>query len=179
MRRLLNISFLVLMVGVLTAVVAAQPPAPDDSSHRGFRPHKWGKMSANVENLRMLKLLETLDLSEEQSEKFVPIFHSFRKDNKALLEKKNSLIDGIKDLLANDGPDDQIIAELNKLKMNRSQSDTRQEEFFSKCQGILTTPQYARLIIFHERFEREMLESLREFRHQQGMRSGMNRPGKI
>lgn len=179
MRRLLITSFLVVMVGALTAAVSAQPPAPDDDGHRDFRQHKWGKMSTNVENLRMLKLLETLDLDEGQSEKFIPIFHSFRKDAKDLREERNSLIDRIKELLANDAPEDQIIAELNKLKTNRMQIDTRQEKFFSQCQGIMSTPQYARLIVFHERFDREMLESLREFRQHQGMQQGMNRPGKI
>lgn len=179
MRRFLITSFLILMIGVLTAAVAAQPPAPDDGGHKGFGHRNWGKMSANVENLRMLKLLEVLDLSEKQSEKFVPLLHGFRKDTKALRQEREILIEGIREMLKGETDDSRILAELDKLKENEARHDTRQEKFRKDCQVFLTVPQLARLVIFQERFEREMLESLREYRRHGG-KSEMNRkPGKI
>jgi len=179
MKSVLKRAFLCLLIAGMTSPILAQPPEFDDTlppMHHG----KFGeKMSANVENLRMMKLLEAVDLSEEQSEKFVPLFYGFRKDIKALVDERNSLIDGIRDLLANNAPDDKIKEGLAQLKKNHAEFNDRQDKFISDCESILTVPQLARLVIFQERFEREMLESLREFRRHGGPGSMNRKDGKI
>lgn len=178
MKRFLRISLLLALAAV-TSSVWAQPPEFDDTLPPMYRGKYGEKMSANVENLRMMKLLETVDLSEEQSEKFVPLFHGFRKDIKSLIHERNALIDGIKELIAAAVPDDRIKEELRKLKLNRVQFNNRQDKFISDCETILTTPQLARLVIFQERFEREMLQSLREFRRHGGWGPTDKKSGKL
>jgi hypothetical protein len=178
MKKVLTISLLVLITVFLANTVSAQPPMHDCDEH--MKQHgKWCKMSANIENLRIIKLLEAVDLSEEQSEKFVPVFHQFRKDVKELRQERRTLVTGIKEMLDGTSTDDGIKTELAKLKENKKRMDDRHDGFHKDCEVILTVPQMARLMIFQEGFERQMLESLRQFRRQGGMRSDKNEEGKI
>jgi len=157
----------------LAAPLAAQH---GDSGRRGGCPpncpmDKWQEIVGNMENLRLFKLLEAIDLTEEQSTQFMPIFHSFRKDAKKLHDDRRELVESLRSFLNTGGSDEQIKSELAKLKQNRLQIDARQDEFFVECEKVLTTPQLARLVIFEERFEREALETLREFRRPGGHQS--------
>lgn len=180
MRRVLTTSFLIFMLSIFAASTMAQGPDFDGKPGPKGEGRHWGKMSANMENLRMLKLLEVLDLSEAQSEKFVPLLHGFRKDTKALRMERDTLIGGIRRMLGSKSDDSQILAELDKLKENQVRLDARQDKFQKDCKAFLTVPQQARLVIFQERFEREMLESLRKYRRHGGGMPGMNeKPGKI
>jgi len=177
MKRMMIMSLMLGLMVLMTTAVLAQPPEFDDTlppppMHHG----RFGdKMMANIENLRMMKLLETVDLSEEQSEKFIPLFYDFRKDVKALIDNRNDLVDSIKAMVVDSVPGYQIKEKLAELKENRARFNDRQNEFISDCEKILTIPQLARLVIFQERFEREMLESLREFRRHGGGPGSMNR----
>jgi Spy/CpxP family protein refolding chaperone len=149
-----------------------QHECPPDCPH-----NQWGKMEANFENLRLLKLLEVLDLADEQSEKFLPLFNKFRKESKELHQQRKELIDGLMGLIHEEGDEHQIRSSIDKLKQNGNEIRAHREKFSTDCETILSIYQTARLIVFQERFEREILESLREFRgpraaHRNGKRNG-------
>ena len=173
MRRFTRSVLWIMLMVSLAAPLAAQH---GDSGRRGGCPpncpmDKWQEIVGNMENLRLFKLLEAIDLTEEQSTQFMPIFHSFRKDAKKLHDDRRELVESLRSFLNTGGSDEQIKSELAKLKQNRLQIDARQDEFFVECEKVLTTPQLARLVIFEERFEREALETLREFRRPGGHQS--------
>jgi len=173
MRRFTRSVLWIMLMVLLAAPLAAQH---GDSGRRGGCPpncpmDKWQEIVGNMENLRLFKLLEAIDLTEEQSTQFMPIFHSFRKDAKKLHDDRRELVESLRSFLNTGGSDEQIKSELAKLKQNRLQIDARQDEFFVECEKVLTTPQLARLVIFEERFEREALETLREFRRPGGHQS--------
>lgn len=177
MKTLLTISLLLFIPCLQMNGLSAQPP-PEFDGPRGPHGH-WGKMSANIENLRLIKLLEAVDLTEEQSEKFVPLFHGFRKDIKQLREERRALVEEIKQMLDGGSDVGRLKTEMAKLKENKVQMNRRHDQFLADSEAILTAPQMARLMIFQEGFEREMLESLRQFRKHRGRNPDMNEEGKI
>jgi Spy/CpxP family protein refolding chaperone len=162
-RKTMIITLAVALIG-LTAALSAQPPMPDGPHGKRGRGGPWDKMSANIENLRMMKMLEAVNPDEKQSEKFVPLVYAFRRDMKEIIEERNAQVDKIKESLKNDAGDNEIKAELDELRENKTKLDGRIDKFLGDCEEILSTKQMARLVIFQERFEREMLKSLREFR---------------
>ncbi len=178
MKRKTMIVVLALTLVGLTAALSAQPPMSDGPHGKRGHGGPRDKMSANIENLRMMKMLEAVNPDEKQSEKFVPLVYSFRRDMKEIIEERNAQVDKIKESLKNDTDDNEIKAELGKLRENKSRLDSRIDKFLADCEKILTTKQMARLVIFQERFEREMLESLREFRRQGDIDSMDNHIGK-
>jgi Spy/CpxP family protein refolding chaperone len=168
------------LVGCLTVTAMAQPHGCDMKKGRGnHHPHDWGDMAANLENLRILKMLETIDLSEEQSAQFLPLFHEFRRDTREIHQKRDEVVERIRDMLSREVSDNEIKSELEKLRSNAREFAARLEKFFNDCEGVLTTRQMARLMIFHERFERDMLKSLREFRRHGRQDTPVEDSGKI
>jgi len=163
--RSISIMITVAMALAITTPLAAQsdsgrpPGCPPD----GHMP-RHGKMAANFENLRLLKLLETVDLSDEQSEQFIPIFHAFRRDMKELLERRRELIGRLAEQVTADASDEKLHQSIEQLIDVKAKIGSLRDAFVDDCRAILSTTQLARLVIFQERFERDILESLREFR---------------
>lgn len=168
MRKTFRIFGLSLTLLVLTSLIAAQQNVP--CSH-GKGQHGRDNLGANIEGLRFLKLLEVLDMTEEQSENFIPLFHSFRKDIKELQRERKTVFDTLVYYLHQPDADEKLIVCFAAIRENLEKLDARMHKFFDDCSGILTAYQLGRLLLFHERFEREVLESLREFR-----RCGTPRP---
>jgi Spy/CpxP family protein refolding chaperone len=151
-----------LMTGSLMAQPDSAPPPPE---FRGGGPHHgWRQMAESMENLRLLKLLDAVDLTEEQSAKFIPLFQSFRKEFKQSLDQRRELVGQLADLVDSGASDADLNAGIQKLVDLRDKMDKQQDDFLTECRGILNMKQLARLVIFRERFEREILQSLKEFR---------------
>lgn len=155
---------------VFAVPLSAQP----DSSPAGMvcpptcPPMQIQKMEASYENLRLLKLLDAVNLTDTQAEKFIPLFHAFRKDLRKLRAERNDLMNQLGDEADSLNREDQIRTLLNRLDENQKAIGAREQLFESDCRRLLTLPQVARMIVFTDRFEREVLESLREFRNRRG-----------
>ncbi len=124
-----------------------------------------GGQRKHLEQLRLLKLLEVLDLSEEQQPKFMTAFTSMRKNLREMDDYKIAVIERLSQELKSSKPDDRkingmvdsvIAIESNKRQTLRS--------FVDDMRATLTPVQVGRLIVFTERFEFELLERVREFR---------------
>jgi Spy/CpxP family protein refolding chaperone len=129
---------------------------------RAFGP----QMEANYENLRLLKLFEAVDLTDEQSVKFLPIFRAYRKDIKELRQQRADLIDRLAAAITASGDESTLRAKMDTLYDIRNAIPDRETAFRREAATVLTFVQQAKLAVFLERFEREVLESLREFRQQ-------------
>ncbi|MCP4566350.1 MAG: hypothetical protein GY841_02085 [FCB group bacterium] len=165
MKLSLKISLLTTLIALMGVSLMAQTGKPRPKGPRGQHGRFFDKeMAANFENLRLLKLLEVVELTEEQSVKFIPLFHGLRNDVKELRLKKVDILDQMREAIAR--PDNEAILRelLDKLAKNKSSMNTRMVKFLNDCEPILTIQQIARLAIFQEHFEREILNSLREFR---------------
>ncbi|RKX27652.1 MAG: hypothetical protein DRP45_00400 [Candidatus Zixiibacteriota bacterium] len=126
----------------------------------------------HLEQLRMLKMLELLDLNEDQEIQFLTAYQSVRKEHRRLEKEKRELIDVLAQELHSASPNNDRIDELVSLIRAKEQEKYRLTyEFMDKIRSVLSSVQIARLIIFNERFEAEMLErikSFREHRRQEG-----------
>lgn len=152
-----------LLCGLMLLVVplSAQPP---------FDSMDPMKMEGNFENLRLLKLIDAVDLTEAQSDKFMPLFRSFRNDMRDLRQERREIIDHLRELIKDSASGEQLKGAMTDLRTNQKHADSRMQKFLDDCATVLTVQQTARLVVFQEDFEREVLESLREFRHRNNPR---------
>ena len=150
-----------MMIFLLAAPsVFAQKP---DDGRRGMG--RWGKHAENLENLRMLKMLEVLDLDEEQNVEFLALFASFRKDMKEIRSEIESEIDELIEILKKDNPKESLVKEkTDKIEVLKDRFADNFKNMQVKAKGILTTVQFAKMLVFQERFERELIQSVRDFR---------------
>lgn len=129
----------------------------------------WSDRRQHLEQLRILKMLEALNLSEDQEMEFLTAFRSVRKKHGELNAEKETLVDSLSVMLDQEkvsrkGVDD-VIDRI--LKIEDSKRDVM-HDFVSKIRDLLTPEQLARFVVFNERFERELLEQVKSFRERRG-----------
>jgi len=130
---------------------------------------RGGFHEKNLENLRLLKMLELLELDEEQTGQFIAIFSQFRQDMKRLHDSAQVEVEVLANLLNMEEIDEgKVLTSVAKIQNTREQRMERMKELQKKSQAILTVKQLGKLVIFEERFDRELLESLQGFRGRGG-----------
>ncbi len=151
-------------------------PEPDDSPAppvSGPPPRK------HLEQLRLLKLLEFLDLDEGADMEFIVAFRSFRKGERELHDVRRELVDTLATGIKEDGlSDSEIYALVEQIRENDLARQTHREKFLGEIRSLLSAEQYARFVIFNEKFELELLENVRSFRERRGRHGGNPGPGK-
>ncbi len=152
------VCFVFLFLGTITA-------GAQDFGHgkRKEKHQNWEKRSKTLENLRMLKLMELLELSDEQDTPFIARFAEFRKDFKALMLEVESEVETLSELLKSDAEKEKIYAAIDKIANLKKSGINIMMKFHEDVKSILTAQQLGRMVIFEERFERELIEGVRGF----------------
>jgi len=119
----------------------------------------------HLEQLRMLKMLELLDLDENQEVGFLTTYRNMRQDLQQIDETRAKLVDELAQGLGADSISDAAVNDLvDKILQADDQRRQVHREFIQSTGTLLTPQQLGRLVIFHERFERELLDQVRAFR---------------
>lgn len=115
-----------------------------------------------LETLRIWKMTEFLDLSEEQAARFFPALQTHREKIRAIDSTEIALRQSIAEKLQN-GPVDQEyvdahIAKITDLQRQKMEAETT----FLKATGKYLTPeQQMKYIIFDDRFRRVLRDAIR------------------
>lgn len=117
-----------------------------------------------IEKVRIYKLTEALDLTEEQTTKFFPHLKEMRKTEQEFQKQRLELIQKLRDLLKNNAQEQEIVNVLNKFQEIHKKRITAQMKEIEDLRQILTPVQQAKFMIFQEDFEREIRELIREVR---------------
>jgi Spy/CpxP family protein refolding chaperone len=143
------------------------PPMTDQAEPGRHRKH--------LEQLRLLKLLELLDLEEDQETAFIVAFRSLRKDLRALDEERSEVVEqlstGLKEGGLAEAETMRLIDRTLELGEKRHQ---RMSAFVTEARTLLTPDQLGKLVVFHDRFEYELLERVKAF-HGRGGRGPFDR----
>lgn len=122
--------------------------------------------------LMKLKLVEALDLSTEQGDKFLPVFNQYRQKTQRLLRARGELMQSLArhvrakmgglepDESAEELSERELKERLDKLDELRRHQDANRDEFYQKAGQVLSIEQLARLVVFEERFAREIVRNL-------------------
>ena len=142
--------------------------------HPRGRPGERGHMMRQrkyVEQFRLLKMLELLELNEDQELTFLTAYNSMRRELREIDEERVRLIEELAGGLRSETVSDSAIAELTG-RIFRADAAKRQvqTEFMQQASTTLAPQQFGRLVVFHERFERELLDRVRAFREHKGGR---------
>ncbi|KAA3634791.1 MAG: hypothetical protein DWP97_06340 [Calditrichaeota bacterium] len=126
------------------------------------------------ERLRMMKLLDLLDLDRKTEDKFIPHMREHQRETFKLMKKHEHLInklgEGLKENKLSDNEIEEMIREINNLEKERNQ---QMVDFLIKSKAILTMEQLGKMYVFQARFGAEVIEKMRDFRNQQ---QGMEPP---
>ena len=124
-----------------------------------------------IERFKKVRLIEMLDMKEEQSVRFLARLNEHDNVKKELVKAKMDLLDKIERLVRNHADE----KEFEKLFPDVTAASRRileeDEKFFVSISDILTTEQRGKYLLFERHFEQELREAMKEVqkrRHRMG-----------
>jgi Spy/CpxP family protein refolding chaperone len=137
---------------VLGSLVLARP---------GQGPMGRQRLRESINRLRLLRMTEALELTEEQSTKVYPVYYRIEKEKLALIKALNSEISDLKTLLSEPNPaDEEIAAKVKAVKDFKRNLLEKDQEFEDFLEQNLTAIQRAKYIVFSVEFYRNLGEAL-------------------
>ena len=131
---------------------------------------KREKIKERIETLRIWKMIEFLDLTPEQSDRFLPLLNHFQKIQKDLDEGEKELIRNLAFVLNEKKTDEKRLKDiLDRLEKNRENLVEKRREFVFQSKDILSVEQQAKLVVFEERFAQKLRETIREIKQKPGI----------
>jgi Spy/CpxP family protein refolding chaperone len=150
MKRLLS-----MMVGLTfvfsSAFLIAQVP----------RREPMGKVRENINRLRLLRMTEALELTEDQTAKIYPVSTRIEKKKMDIIRDLNQQMGELRALLKEDKPDEAALsAVVETVRELRTGLQAQDKEFEDFLDTQLTEIQKAKYLIFAAEFYRNLGEQL-------------------
>ncbi|MGB9719983.1 MAG: Spy/CpxP family protein refolding chaperone [bacterium] len=117
-----------------------------------------------IEKVRIYKLTEVLDLSDEQVTKFFPHLKEMRKNEQEFHKQRLEILKELKDLIKANAKEQEIAKVLDRFQELQKKRMVAQMEEMKDLKNLLTPLQQAKFLIFQEDFEREIRDLIREVR---------------
>lgn len=150
-----------------------------DRARDHVRQQMGRRFDKHIEQFRILKLLELLDLQENQELDFITVFHKMRRERRLLRESRTRLVGELaKGLRAETVSDDEINRLIREISELGRQEGQVMEDFLTEAREILTPQQLGRFLVFQERFEFELLEAVKSFQQRRQGPLGPMKPEK-
>ncbi len=170
--HLIIISLLLCLV-LLPNMIIAQPFL-NNAEGGPMNSERREAMREKIETLRMFKMIEALDITQEQSMQFFPLLNEFNDKKQEIHQENVELTKQLRDLLHNSSTKDSDIKSiLDEMKSNRDKIHQLENDFFSDTEKILSIKQQAKYIIFQIEFQKELRGIINNIRAQ---KQGENRP---
>ncbi|MBS4027366.1 MAG: hypothetical protein KGZ58_01915 [Ignavibacteriales bacterium] len=143
---------------VFPLVVIAQPPGgPPRGRER-------------IEQFRKLKLIEVLDLKEDDAIRFFAKFNEHEKIMQDLQKRRADLVDTLEVLLKQKTADKVYENIFDDMYDVEAKLLTHRKAFRAELKSLLTAEQMAKLHIFQRRFGERVRETMDDMRREKGQR---------
>ncbi len=150
MKAFVPLFLVVLVPGVLIAQPFGPPP-----DRRG---------AERVEQLKKIRLVESLDMKEEQSVRFFSRMNDHENSKKKIMQEKMDLLDKLDKLVRNDAEAKEMESLFPQVQTVDSKLISEKEKFFKDLSDLLSPKQRAQFLLFERQFERELREAMKDIR---------------
>ncbi|MBN2206916.1 MAG: hypothetical protein JW742_05885 [Candidatus Aminicenantes bacterium] len=150
-----------LALAALGASFAAAAPAPQARSRERIR--------ENLLTLRLLRMTQALDLTEEQSAMIFPAVNRIEKEKLGLLRRLSPEIEGLREAVRSPEPDEaDILARADRVRELRDAVKAKDDELEAFLEAGLTPVQRAKYLLFSVDFYRGIGQILERTRRPGG-----------
>ncbi len=144
--------YTLMIAGVCVSLATGQ----DDRPRHDPRPFE------RVERLRKVRLVEALDLKEDQAVRFLARMNEFEKKRHETMMARQDALDRLEKLIQDGASDKELEKAFVPLSGLEEQMVSERRQFFAGLSDILSTQQRARFLTFERRFDRELREAVRD-----------------
>jgi hypothetical protein len=134
-----------------TLQLYAQPGPPMD-----------GRGRERIERFRRMRLIELLDLKEEQSVRFIARYNEFENNRRDLNKQRDEILDKIERLVRNNAEEKEIEKIFLEVEAISRKLGEERLKFFNSLSDLLSVQQRAKLLLFERRFETELRDAVRQ-----------------
>ncbi|RLA92987.1 MAG: hypothetical protein DRG69_07925 [Deltaproteobacteria bacterium] len=114
-----------------------------------------------LEMLRMWKLTEELDLSEEEAAKVFPLLRRYSRKRQQLQRQRWRLLQELRGLLDEEAPPERLKEKMRQIEAKTRELEELRWKEWQELKKTLSTEKQARYLLFHERFARDLWKILR------------------
>jgi Spy/CpxP family protein refolding chaperone len=182
MKKFLILFSVILFVLFAQGLVSAQPQGrrewgegPEIRKERGEGHQRGAKM---VETLRIWKMVDSLNLSEEQLAKFLPKLKEEKELRREYGEERKRNLENLRELLIEEEVSEkEIKAQLKELEEIDSEFQEETKALREEVKKLLNTRQQAQFYIANEEFQKELRHLLGGMKRMRGRERGPHGPG--
>jgi Spy/CpxP family protein refolding chaperone len=139
-----------LLLGLMALQAQAQPDRPFDMRFE------------RVDQLRKVRMIDELDLKEEQSVRFFARLSEFDKRRKELMKERHELLDKLEQMIKDNADEKELEKMFPALVGMEQRMAEEKAKFFGGLSDVLSTQQRAKLLVFERAFEKELREAVRD-----------------
>jgi len=143
-----------LIIAATVVTVQAQP----------FGPPPGPRNMERIEQLKKVRLVEMLDLKEEQSVRFFARLNEHENAMRSLGREKAELLDRIDRLVRNEADAKEFEAMFPQVAAVDDRMGGERKKFFDGLADLLSPEERGTYLLFERQFERELREAMKEVR---------------
>jgi hypothetical protein len=123
------------------------------------------RIRENISTLRLLRMTQALDLTEEQTAKVYPVYNRIEKDKIEIQKRIGYELDELRTLLKDEAPKEaEIETRIKNLMELRNELKSKDDEFETFLDSNLSLVQRAKYVLFSIDFYRGLGEKLNRAR---------------
>jgi Spy/CpxP family protein refolding chaperone len=159
---------LMMVLGLSGATILAQPaatPTPPAGEQRQMSQERREELKKKIQQIWQQKLIEKLNLTDEEKAKVFPLLQQYHERQQALREENRRLVRELEGMITANAPEKELKKTIRDLEKNDSKLREVKEQGFHELAKILPVGKQARYIVFQAEFRREMHRLIQEARH--------------
>lgn len=122
------------------------------------------RATERIEQLKKVRMIEALDLTEDQSIRFFARLHEHEKEKQSLIDARSAVLDKLERLVRNNADGDEYLGLFSSFQEADSEVQRVESRFFGELAGLLSESQRAKYLLFSRQFHRELQDAL-QFMH--------------
>jgi hypothetical protein len=125
-------------------------------------PMPEGKGRERLEQLRRIKLIEALDLNEDQAVRLAVREKDFRESERMLFVKRKNVIKDLRSQVEEKADDNTLRSQLVKLDEIDAQISHEKHKYLLSLNDFLSMQQIAKIVLFEQHFRQEVRRLLEQ-----------------
>ncbi len=121
-----------------------------------------------IEQWKKVRMIEMLDLNEEQSVRFFARMNEHEKLERALRQERGEILDRLERMVRGGAEESDYAKAFAQVRDVDTRMEGERRQFFDGLKDILSTKQRAQLMLFERRFDSELRQAMRELRRREG-----------